>query len=177
VHYVNGGGDSHDGLFAVDENPEDFARHVKTRYKDDIYLLTEDYYSAVASCVRLGGFDMLAHFDLIRKNNRGQRFFRESDARYKAAAMQAVEALAGTDIIVEINTGGMARGKTDSPYPSLWLLRELRARAVPVCINSDAHDVQHLSAFREAGVRLAHEAGYAQLTVLTPSGRQNVPIQ
>lgn len=177
VHYVKGGSDFDDGLFAVDENPEDFARHIETLYRNDIYLLVEAYYSAVAACVRAGGFDMLAHFDLIRKNNRGQRFFRESDSRYKVTAMGAVEALAGTDTIVEINTGGMARGKTDSPYPSLWILKEMRARGIPVCINSDAHDLQHLSAFREAGIRLAYEAGYSQLTIITPSGRQNVPIQ
>ncbi len=176
VHYVQGTKPDGAGLFAVDENLEDFTQHIKSNYDGDVYRLIEDYYSAIASCVRAGGFDMLAHFDLIRKNNRDGRFFSETETRYKAAAMMAVEALAGTEIIVEINTGGMARGKTDSPYPSLWILKEMRVRNIPVCINSDAHDVQHLSAFREAGVVLARQAGYERLTVLTASGRQAVEI-
>lgn len=162
--------------FAVDEPQADFDAHLASVYGGDAEALVDDYYAAVAAMARAGGFDMLGHLDLVRKNNGGQRWFSETSERYRAAAMKAVEAIAGTGIIVEINTGGMARGKTDSPYPAVWILRELRARGVEVCINADAHAPGHLSAYRDAGVRAARDAGYETLTILTKEGRRSVPV-
>ncbi len=162
--------------FAVDEPEADFDAHLAAFYDGDAQALVDDYYAAVAACVRAGGFDMLAHLDLVRKNNRGQARFSETSARYREAAMRAVDAVAGTDIIVEINTGGMARGKTDSPYPALWILKELKARNVRVCINADAHAPEHLRANRGDGVRVAAEAGFRNLVVVGRAGRLEVPV-
>jgi len=162
--------------FAVDEPEEDFEAHLATFYAGDTEALVDDYYTAVAACIKAGGFDILGHFDLIRKNNRGQARFREDTPRYRAAAMIAVDALAGTDIIVEINTGGMARGKTDSPYPATWILRELRSRNVSVCVNADAHAPEHLAAYRDEGLRAAADAGYRTLAAIGRAGRYEVPI-
>ncbi len=176
VHYVSPAAAPAVG-FTVDEPEEDFATHLESFYGGDAGALVEDYYAAVAACVRGGGFDILGHLDLVRKNNRGQSRFREDTERYRAAAMQAVDALAGTDIIVEVNTGGMARGKTDSPYPALWIARELKARGVAVCVNADAHQGSHLLANRDDGLRLAHEAGYRMLTIACKGGRRELPLE
>lgn len=162
--------------FTVDESEARFSRDLAHFYGDDIYRLVDDYFAAVAASVRAGGFDILGHMDLIRKNNRGESRFSECSDRYRAAAMMVVDALAGTDIIVEINTGGMARGKTDSPYPSLWVLKELRARSVAVCVNADAHAPEHLMANRDAGLSLAAEAGYDELTAIGPNGKFTMPL-
>ncbi len=162
--------------FTVDESEPRFERDLAHFYGGDIQRLVDDYYAAVAASVKAGGFDILGHMDLIRKNNGGQSRFNEGSERYRAAVMQVVDALPGTGIIVEINTGGMARGKTDTPYPSLWILKELKARSVPVCVNADAHAPEHLLAHRDAGLRLAAEAGYRELTAIGPNGRFVVPL-
>jgi len=162
--------------FAVDEPEDDFEAHLATFYAGDAEALVDDYYTAVTACVRAGGFDILGHFDLIRKNNRRQVRFREDTARYRDAAMSAVEALSDSGIIVEINTGGMARGKTDSPYPAPWILKELRTRNVSVCVNADAHAPGHLSAHRDDGLRAAAEAGYRSLAAIGRTGRFEVPL-
>ena len=162
--------------FTVDEPEDDFALHLSRFYDGDAEALVDDYYAAVAACARAGGFEILGHLDLIRKNNRGQSRFREDSERYRAAAMGAVEAVAESGVIVEINTGGMARGKTDSPYPALWILRELRARGVGVCVNADAHAPAHLAAHRDDGLRLAAAAGYRSLAAIGKGGRFDIPL-
>lgn len=162
--------------FTVDESEEKFGDHLSRFYDGDAEAMVDDYYAAVAACARTGGFDILGHFDLVRKNNRGQRRFSEEGRRYRDAAMAAVEAVAESGAIVEINTGGMARGKTDSPYPAAWILRELKARGVGVCLNADAHETRHLSAHREDGLRAAAAAGYDRLTVIGPDGRFQVEL-
>ena len=176
VHYVSPAGPPTVG-FTVDEPEDDFAAHLESFYGGDADALVEDYYAAVAACVRAGGFDILGHLDLVRKNNGGQSRFREDTGRYRASAMQVVDALAGTGIIVEVNTGGMARGKTDSPYPALWIAKELNARGIAVCVNSDAHQTNQLLANRDDGLRLASEAGYRKLTVVGIDGRRELPLE
>jgi histidinol-phosphatase (PHP family) len=162
--------------FTVDEPEADFDRHLEEFYAGDSMQMVADYYTALTACIRTGGFDILGHFDLIRKNNHGQSKFSEDSALYREAAMQAVEALRGTEIIVEVNTGAMTRGYTTSPYPALWILKELKTRGVPICVNADAHAPSHLLIHREAALRLASEAGYRVLTIPTKLGRQEIPL-
>ncbi|HRW24530.1 MAG TPA: histidinol-phosphatase HisJ family protein [Spirochaetia bacterium] len=157
--------------FTVDESEDKLDAHLERFYDGDADAMADDYYAALAACARSGGFDIVGHFDLVRKNNAGQRLFSEAGRRYRDAAMAAVEAVAASGAIVEINTGGMARGKTDSPYPASWILKELRARGVGVCLNADAHEPRHLSAHRDDGLRAAAAAGYDRLTVISPDGR------
>jgi histidinol-phosphatase (PHP family) len=162
--------------FTVDEPEDDFGSHLGSFYAGDAEAMVDDYYRLLTSCIGEGGFDILGHFDLIRKNNAGQRYFREDTERYRNAVMKAVDAIAGSDILVEINTGGMARGKTDAPYPAPWILKELSSRGVAVCINADAHRPEHLSANRQDGVRAAIEAGYKNLVAIGRTGRHEIPI-
>lgn len=162
--------------FAVDEPEDDFCSHLGSFYGGDAEAMVDDYYTLIARCIRQGGFDILGHLDLVRKNNAGQRYFREDTEQYRTAVMKAVEALEGSGILVEINTGGMARGKTDSPYPATWILKELAKRGVSVCINADAHRPEHLSANRNDGVRAALEAGYTNLVAIGRTGRHEIPI-
>jgi len=162
--------------FTVDEPAADFDRHLEEFYSGDSMRMVADYYKALTASIRVGGFDILGHFDLIRKNNHGQSKFSEDSALYREAAMQAVEALRGTEIIVEVNTGAMTRGYTTTPYPALWILKELKARRVPICVNADAHAPSHLQLHREAALRLASEAGYHVLTIPTKLGRQEIPL-
>ena len=67
---------------------------------------------------------ILGHLDLITKLNRGNRFFDESAPRYQKAALEALHAVDPCVTLLEINTGGMARGYRDAPqhgHPALRL--------------------------------------------------------
>lgn len=177
VHHVAPKALGEHALSTVDGRQENFDALIARGYNGDGLALAEDYFSAVASCIRAGGFDILGHLDLLRKNNPGQSRFREDHPRYRDAVMLALDCLQGEGIIVEINTGGMARGRTDSPYPQLWILKELKARGVPVCVNADAHEGGHLLRCREDGLRLAQAAGYDRLLIVTKTGRAWSPIE
>lgn len=177
VHHLRPAALGEEPLSTVDGPQEGFDALIARGYAGDALAMVEDYYATLARAARAGGFDILAHFDLVRKNNPGRSRFREDAPRYKDAAMVAVDALADGELIVEINTGGMARGKTLSPYPELWILKELRARGVEVCLNSDAHAPAHLTAHRDAGLRAAVEAGYERFCVIGAEGRFFAPVE
>lgn len=165
-------------LFTVDCPVAEFERGMLTGYTGDGIRLFQDYYRSVAELVHSGGFEILGHLDLVKMHNRGGRWFDESSPGYKAAWLEAVDSLTGTGIVAEVNTGGLARGKALEPYPSLAILRELRARKVPIVIGADAHQGRHLNPrWRMLGTELARAAGYRELAVLSRDGWSSGPLE
>ncbi|HOX48013.1 MAG TPA: histidinol-phosphatase, partial [Spirochaetales bacterium] len=99
--------------------------------------------------------------------NPGGRLFDEEDPAYLAAAFEAAGLLEGKGIVAELNLGGLARGKTKEPYPSLPILRELKRLRVPITFCADAHDTRHVGVHLDAARELARAAGYESVAVLT----------
>lgn len=150
----------------VDNSLAELVSAVERNYGGDRYTLAEDYYASVADVKRKTNCDIIAHFDLITKNNERGLFFDDGEPRYRRAYMSAIEALAPSRPVFEINTGAMARGYRTSPYPSLDILRALREKNLPIMINSDCHDREKLTCGFSLAEELAREAGYRERAVI-----------
>jgi len=123
--------------FTVDGPPEEFFNGLKEGFGGDAQALMNSYYDATAEMIAIGGFEILGHADLIKKNCYGKNYWpQESETcRQREIARAAAE----TGITVEVNTGGINRGKINDVYPSNSFLRFLREYNVPVTITADAH--------------------------------------
>ena len=110
------------------------------------------------------------HLDLITKLNRGNRFFDESAPRYQKAALEALHAVDPCATLLEINTGGMARGYRDAPYPALFLLREWRSMGGQIILTSDSHSTDTLLYGYDDAEALAAAAGFDRTVLLTGRG-------
>jgi histidinol-phosphatase (PHP family) len=175
LHYVKAPSGE---FFTVDCPEDEFDRSMANGYAWDGERLYKDYYRELAALIRCGGFEILGHFDILKKNNAGCKWFDGTDPAYLKAAFEAVEALEGTGIVAEINTGGMARRKTIEPYPSMPILKEMRRRKIPVLIGADAHDRSHLGMkWRRLGVRWARSAGYRELVVFSGGQWSTGPVE
>jgi histidinol-phosphatase (PHP family) len=180
VHFVDLSGS---GRFAVDHD----LAHVEAKLaahegKDAGRDMYETYYRMLSGLIESGGFDILGHFDLVKKNNgadsSGQgRFFDESSPGYRDAAFGAIRLFRGRGIVAEINVGGMSRGKVNEPYPSLPILRELRANGVRITFSADAHEPSHLGAHLDAAREIARAAGYDSVAVLSRGEWAEVGIE
>ena len=94
-------------------------------------------------------------------------FFDEEAQWYKDEIEETAKIIADSGVIVEINTGGMARKNTTTPYPSPYFLSLLAKAGAPVTINSDVHNSGYMDyAFAEAR-QAAWDAGYREITYLT----------
>lgn len=150
-------------LFAVDGPVEELERAWREDYGCDGDALAADFWRAVLGLIQAGGFDILAHLDLLKKHNRGGRFFNPDGKAWRDGALAAIEAAAARDLIVEVNTGAMNRGVLDELYPADWMLRELRAHNVRMTINADAHAPEHLGGYYEKARQQLVSAGYTQI--------------
>ena len=163
VHFVTGlSGDE----FTVDESEDKFARHIASTTGGDASVIWKQYYANLIAMIENGGFDIIGHFDLVKKNNAQGKWFDEASKDYRDAAFAAVDRAAELGCIAEINTGGLARGKTDSTYPSAAILKRMKESGLRLTIGDDAHAPAHLGAFQEAAIRAAQQAGYKSLWYL-----------
>ena len=158
VHYVipeNGS-----GIFTVDGSIEEFEKGINEGFNGDAQALMHYYYNAVAEMIALGGFEILGHADLIKKNCLDKNLWpKESEAcRRREIARAAAEA----GITVEVNTGGINRGKIRDTYPSLSFLRLFREYNVPVIITADAHRAADINGNYETAMQTLSNAGYEE---------------
>lgn len=159
VHFVT----APDGTrFTIDENGAAFFVHLKDLYGNDVKAMVKDYYRTQSALIEMKNFDILGHPDLVKKNNKNGELFDDKDRWYRNLAYECIETLKNTDIVVEINTGGLSREKTNSIYPEPFLLKKMHELGIPITINSDAHEEEHIGAFYELAVEEALKAGYKE---------------
>ena len=166
VHCVEKGG----ACLSVDGNPERFRRETARFYGGDVLAYAADYYRLAAQVAKRTGCEIVGHFDLFAKFNEGGRFFDESDRRYRAAALEALDALLETGAIFEINTGAMSRGYRTIPYPAPFLLRRIRERGGRITITSDSHSRDTILYGYADAFALARSCGFGEYWVLTAGG-------
>jgi histidinol-phosphatase (PHP family) len=178
VHYVT----SPESGFTVDAPEEEFLTGFKDIFNGDGKALYNAYYDAYRGMILEGGFDIAGHLDLVKKNNGLYRFFSPEDPVYQKRLLETADCLAacrahtsralsggagpGTPgdgalpFVVEVNTGGMNRGRTSEPYPSEAALMLLRERNIPVTVTADAHSAGHLGGRYEEARAAMLNAGY-----------------
>lgn len=155
---------------SVDEAEDVFVRNVDRYYGGDYYAFAEDYYRLVGGVAEKTGCRIVGHFDLITKFNEGDRLFDTGHPRYVGAALDALDRLAGQNIICEINTGAMSRGYRTAPYPAPALLRAMGERGIPICITGDSHSAETLLYAFPQAEELARSCGFRERMVLTGRG-------
>jgi histidinol-phosphatase (PHP family) len=135
----------------------------------------EAYWDALEDLIREGGFDVLGHVDLIRKNNPRDRWFSSGGRRYRGRIGEIARRIGEAGLVVETNTGGWNRGRIADTYPSPALLRLLGEQGTPVILTADAHRVEELGGHYEDARRLLMGAGYTR-TVLFEGRKDGRPL-
>ena len=135
----------------VDGAPEPLQKYTDTCCGGDGLKTARRYYSMLAQYVQALPPSIIGHFDLIRKNNPRLRLFDEESPAYRRIALDALDAVRHTGALLEVNTGGMARGYLPCPYPAMFLLKAWREWGGRVILNSDCHQAPLIAfAFDEA---------------------------
>lgn len=168
VHYIHD--PAEDVYYSIDYRHEHFMQARDRAAGGDIRRLVQIYYTTLLDFARTYRPDVIGHLDLITKLNGDGRYFDEDSGWYRAQLVEVAEQVAETGCIVEVNTGGIARGYRPEPYPSRELLALLLARDVPVMLNSDAHTAQNLDYWFPQAVDLLREVGYRSVRQLRGGG-------
>lgn len=140
VHYLYKNGE----YLCIDYSREKQIEAVNKYYNGDFYAYIEDYYATVADLYNKTKCDIIGHFDLIVKYNSDGSLFDTNHPRYIAAWQTAADAIIKTPAVVEINTGGIARGHVKHPYPAKEIIDYFKSRGKKMIFSSDCHNKDFL---------------------------------
>jgi len=159
VHFVN----TPKGFYTVDHTADNVKENLLKLYNNDYKAAVCDYFETEREMLKKCSFSILGHADLIRKRNPVLKFFSEDETWYKEQVQLTVEEIARNGATVELNTGAIARGIFDDVYPSSYMLELLHSKGVPVCVNSDTHDINTIDCAFDKAYEIARKAGYKEL--------------
>lgn len=149
--------------YSADADASEVKWGIELFYKNDGRQAVLEYFDLERQMIEKGDFEILGHPDLIRLRNTELHFFDEKAEWYINEIKDFARFISKHDLIVEINSGAIARGKMDDFYPSYQFLEFLHERKVPIAINSDAHSIEHLDAAFDRAISQAKKIGYTEL--------------
>ncbi len=165
-----------EGIKGFDVSYDAVRAYIDRYFGGDGMAFAKAYYEAAATIPQYGNFDILAHFDLVTKNNEGNRLFDSASPLYLGWAKEALHALAGKIPFFEVNTGAIARGYRTAPYPQMELLREMRELGFGAVISSDCHDRRYLDCSFDDAIALLKAAGFCCRFILTDRGFEEIAL-
>lgn len=171
LHYLK----LEDGLFSIDISLQDLQDVIENHFHGDGMACAKAYYQQLARLPEYGIFDFVAHFDLITKYCEQVYLFDCQAKEYQWAAIEAAEQLAGKIPYFEVNTGAMSRGYRTSPYPDMFLLKELKRLGFGAIISTDCHDSRFLDYGYQEAVGVLRKCGFKEQFILTKDGF--IPIE
>ena len=171
VHYVKAG-DEYIAVDLFDGQPE----AVKKHFGGDYLSFAESYFETVSKLPLVHKTDVIGHFDLIKIFNADGSLFDENSERYRNAALKAADALLKHDVLFEINTGAIFRGRQREPYPSRFILEHIASKGGKIILNGDSHEVNALGFRFEESLNLARECGFKSIYTITKDGKKELEI-
>ncbi|MBQ3063671.1 MAG: PHP domain-containing protein [Clostridia bacterium] len=172
VHYLDCG----EGIYTFDSNPARTTDYINRYFDGDGLRFAKKYFETISSYPERRKVDILGHFDLIAKNNDTCRFFDEGCKEYLNLGYAAIHALRGHVPLFEVNTGAVAAGYRQIPYPQLAFLKEFKACGFGAVITSDCHNKNFLDCHFEESRALLAEAGFTTRFVLTDNGFEEIAL-
>lgn len=149
-----------DGLWFIDgPKQEIYDNGLRELFDNNVKLAVTTFWEQTFEMLETQKMDIIAHFDKIKMHNRN-RFFTEDESWYKILVDKAIQLIKRHDVIVEVNTRGLYKKRSDSFYPSTELLMKARKADIPVLISSDAHQAEELTLFMPEAAAELQRCGY-----------------
>jgi len=165
-----------EGLWFIDgPHYESYDQGLETVFHGDIRQGVKAYYQSVCDMITCQKPDVVAHMDKIKMHNMG-RFFKEDEPWYVAMVDEAIEVIAQSGCIVEINSRGIYKKRCPDLFPSLAILKKLNRLKVPITFSTDAHIPSELNLGMDIIVATALEAGYKEVSCLSNGKWESIEI-
>jgi histidinol-phosphatase (PHP family) len=154
--------------FTVDGPQEELTQGINEGFNGDAQAFMNSYYDAQLEMISLGGFDILGHADIIKKNCLGKNLWPQEIeiCRQREIARAVGDAAGKAGIIIEANTGGINRKRINEVFPSETFLRFFRENNVPVIITADAHCAADIKGNYNTAVKTLLSAGFSEHVII-----------
>jgi len=174
VHLVKNE-DKH-GLWFIDGPLQaTYDKGLRDVFDGDIKKGITNYWEQIRKMITTQNPDIIAHLDKIKMHNKN-RFFTEDEPWYVDELDRTLELISRTKCIVEVNTRGVYKGRSDELFPGKAALNKIYEMGIPITLNSDAHKPEELSAYFEKARQILKEIGFRNLKLYTANGWEDTLI-
>jgi histidinol-phosphatase (PHP family) len=135
-------------------------------FDGDIQLAVKTYWRQIREMINTQSFDIVAHLDKIKMHNQN-RHFTENETWYQKELLETLELIAEKKIIVEVNTRGIYKGRSDELFPGEDALKKIHQMGIPITLNSDAHHPEDLSKYFKEAREILKKTGFKKLQIFT----------
>lgn len=174
VHLINPG-NSNELWFTDGPDYRIYDRGIQELFGGDIRKAVTQYYRQVNAMITTQQFEIIGHFDKIKMHNR-DRFFSESEKWYTGLVNETINLIREKQLIVEVNTRGIYKKRSDTTYPGLDILKRLKLLDIRVMVNSDAHRPDELDGAYPEAFSLLKAAGIKNTVYFTGNNWAEQPI-
>ncbi|MDD2288036.1 MAG: histidinol-phosphatase [Bacteroidales bacterium] len=135
VHLVVG-----NGLWFIDgSKQESFDKGLEECFSGDIKKGVKAFYSQTNEMITKEKPDIIGHFDKVKMHNK-DRYFLEDEAWYEALVLESLNLIKENNIICEINTRGLYKGRSKDYFPQRRWIKEMAKLRIPITISTDSHN-------------------------------------
>lgn len=138
-------------------------------FDSDIQKAVTAYWQQMRDMIITQKPDIVAHLDKIKMHNQN-RFFSTTDKWYVEQVEQTLEVIAAAGTIVEANTRGLYKGRSDELFPGEAILKRMLAMNIPVTVNSDAHRPEEIDGFYAHAYDTLQRIGFREVMCFTDKG-------
>jgi len=136
------------GSWGIDN--EEYIDEFERRDINEVY---KEYFNTVKEAAESKIFDVIAHFDVIKK------FGYKPENGYVDVAMGALESIKKNDICLEVNTSGL-RKEAKEIYPNDEILYKAYELDIPIVLGSDSHDPSEVGWHFDETVKKLKDIGF-----------------
>jgi len=133
---------------------------IKRFFNGDIRKAVKTFFHQTNQMIESQEFEIIGHVDKIKMHNQG-RFFSEDEEWYRDLLNETIELIKQRDIIVEVNTRGLYKKRSDSLFPDGFALRKVQELNIPIIISSDAHHPDEISSMFDYTEKRLTDMGFS----------------
>ncbi len=153
----------HEIMYHGDFYPLDLDAPTQQKLADKVFggdfvEMSKVYFNRLTEHIIEQKTDIVGHFDLITKYG----LIPENDQRYIDAALEAIREIIKHCKVFELNTGAIARGLRTLPYPTVFMIDEIKRLGGSIIINSDCHNRFNLSCYFDESEKLLLSRGFVK---------------
>jgi histidinol-phosphatase (PHP family) len=167
VHLVKAKSESE--FWFLDGPDTNYIHGIEVLFDGDVQKAVTAYYNQLIEMIETQKPDVVGHVDKVKMNNMGC-FFSEDEKWYVDLLDRIIEVIKNSDTIVEVNTRGIYKKKTNSFFPDAYFLKECKRKSIPVTISSDAHHVDELVLGFDSASKLLKAVGFESVRVFGDKG-------
>lgn len=173
IHFVDSYRGEH---WEIDNTFEVFREGLTNIFDGDIRQAMRRYFALTREMISRNPPDIVGHLDKIKINSL-KFYFEETESWYREEVDKTLAAIRETPAKVEVNTRGLYKQKTLTPYPSPWILERIHALRIPIMLSSDAHHPEDLVREFIPTAALLRDIGFKTVAVIKGGAWSEMPLK